>query len=97
VYNALTNRDTFGKLLQQGLEEEYQQYKNQLIEFFMNMKDKVRIEDLIIYEPIWTLKREKGKCSTCNEFANIHCVNCYDNIWLCVDHWTHHKVDYHRL
>jgi hypothetical protein len=57
-------------VLQQGLKEEYQKYKDQPIEFFMSTKDKVRIEDLIVYEPIWTLKREKGKCSICNEFAS---------------------------
>ena len=76
VYNALTDRDAFDKLLQQGLKEEYLPSKDQLIEFFMSIKDKVRIEDLIVHEPIWTLKREKGKCSICNEFANILCVNC---------------------
>ena len=97
VYNALTDRETFDKLLQQGLDEQLLQHKDVWIDYFMSMKDKVRIEDLILYEPIWTLKREKAKCSICNEFANIHCVNCNDNIWLCVDHWRHHKVDYPRL
>ncbi len=98
IYNALTDRDTFDKLLQQGLKEEYQQHKDTLVDFFMNMKDRVRIEDLIVHEPVWTIKREeKGKCSICNEFANIHCVNCEDNILLCVNHWGSHKVDYHKL
>ncbi len=64
----------------------------------MSIKNKVRIEDLIVYEPTSTFKREKGKCSICNEFANIYCFNCCkDNIWLCVDHWGDHKVDYHKL
>jgi len=85
------------KVLEQGLDEEYQQYKDQIVDFFMRMKNRVRIEDLIVYEPIWTFKREKCKCSICNEFANIHCVKCKDNIWLCVDHWGYHKVDYHKL
>ena len=97
VYNALTDRGKLDKLLQQGLEEEYQQYKDQIVEFFTSMKDKVRIEELIVHEPIYPSNREKYRCSICNEFANIHCVNCKDNIWLCVDHWRHHKVDYHRL
>jgi hypothetical protein len=48
VYNALTDRDTFDKLLQQGLEEEYQQYKDQLIEYFMSIKDKIKNEDLTL-------------------------------------------------
>jgi hypothetical protein len=71
VYNALTSRDTFDKLLQQGLEEEYQQNKDQIVESLINIKDRIRIEDLRVYEPIWTIKREKCKCSLCNEFANI--------------------------
>jgi hypothetical protein len=97
VYNALIDRDTFDKLLQQGLDEEYQEYKDELIDFFISIKNKVRMEDLIVYEPIWTIKREKCRCSICNEFANIHRVNCKDNIWLCVDHWKQHKADYHKL
>ena len=46
VYNALTDRETFDKLLQQGLDEEHQKYKDEIVEFFMSIKDKVRIEDL---------------------------------------------------
>ena len=56
VYNALTDRETLNKVLEQGLEEEYQQYKDQLVDFFMSIKDKVRIEDLRVYEPIFTFK-----------------------------------------
>jgi hypothetical protein len=93
VYDALIDRDTFDKLLQQGLEKEYQQYKDQIVEFFMNIKDKIKLEDLTIYESIFTSNKEKGKCSICNEFANIRCVNCRDNILLCVDHWNRHKID----
>jgi hypothetical protein len=96
LYNALTNRDTFDKILQQGLEEEYIQNKDRIVEFFMNIKDSIIIEDLRVYEPIWNFKREKGKCSICQEFANIHCINCSNNnAWLCVDHWKQHNVDKH--
>jgi hypothetical protein len=49
VYNALTVRETFDKLLQQGLDEEHQKYKDEIVEFFMSIKDKVRIEDLTFY------------------------------------------------
>ena len=34
---------------------------------------------------------QKSKCSICQEFANIHCINCKDYIWLCVDHWCNIK------
>jgi hypothetical protein len=46
VYNALTDRETFDKLLQQGLDEEHQKYKDKIVKFFMSIKDTVRIEDL---------------------------------------------------
>ncbi|MDQ4013076.1 MAG: hypothetical protein M3146_05045 [Thermoproteota archaeon] len=49
VYNALTDRETLDKLLQQGLDEEHQKYKNEIVELFMSIKDKVRIEDLTFY------------------------------------------------
>jgi hypothetical protein len=52
----------------------------------MSMKDKVTIEDLIVHEPIWTLKREKSKCSICTKFANILCINCNRGILLCLDY-----------
>jgi hypothetical protein len=39
VYHALTDKDTLEKILQQGLKEEHKQYKDQIEEFFMNMKD----------------------------------------------------------
>lgn len=49
IYNALTHRETFDKLLQQGLDEEHQKYIDEIVELFMSIKDKVRIEDLTYY------------------------------------------------
>ncbi len=49
VYNALTNRGTLDAVLQQGLDKEYQKYKHKIVELFMSIKDKVRIEDLTFY------------------------------------------------
>jgi hypothetical protein len=98
VYNALTDRDTFDKLLQQGLEEEYQKYRDELVNLFMSIKDKIKIEDLTLYEPIFTLNIQKSKCSICQDFANIHCINCSNNnnnFWLCIDHWKQHNMDKH--
>jgi hypothetical protein len=50
VYRALTDREIFDKLLQQGLDEEHQKHKDEIVEFFMSIKDKVRLEDLTFYE-----------------------------------------------
>jgi hypothetical protein len=84
-------------VLEQGLDEEkYQRYRNAYTDSFMTIKDKVRIEDLIVYEPTFTSNIQKSKCSICQEFANIHCINCNNNtIWLCVDHWKQHTSEAH--
>jgi hypothetical protein len=35
--------------MQQGLDEEYQKVQNEIVELFMSIRDKVRIEDLTFY------------------------------------------------
>ena len=84
-------------MLEQGLdEEEYQIYRSEMVNLFMNLKDKIKIEDLTLYEPIFKLNIQKSKCFICQEFANIHCINCnHNNAWLCVDHWKQHNLDKH--
>ena len=52
IYNTLTDRETLDKLLQQGLDEGRLKYKDEIVEFFMSIKDKVRMEDLTFYKPI---------------------------------------------
>src|ERR671918_65761 len=84
VYNALTDRETLDKVLEQGLDgEEYQIHRNELVNLFMLLKDKIKIEDLTLYEPIFTSNIQKSKCCICQQLANIHCINCVD-VWLCV-------------
>ena len=51
IYNALTDRETLDKLLQQGLDEEHLKYKDEIVEFFMSIKDRARMEDLTFYKP----------------------------------------------
>jgi hypothetical protein len=98
VYNVLTDRETLNKVLEQGLDnEEYQRHRDELVTLFIDLKDKVKIDDLILYEPIFTFNIEKSKCSICQEFANIHCINCSNNnVWLCLNHWMQHKTEYHN-
>jgi hypothetical protein len=50
IYNALTEVETLDKLLQQGLDEEHLKYKDEIVEFFMSIKDRVRMEDLTFYK-----------------------------------------------
>jgi hypothetical protein len=97
VYSALTDRETLNKVLEQGLDdEEYQRHRDELVNLFIGLKDKIKIEDLTLYEPVFTLNMQKSKCSICQEFANIHCINCSkNNVWLCVDHWKQHNMDKH--
>jgi hypothetical protein len=49
VYQVLTNKETLKMVLQQGLKEEYMQYKDRIVELFMNMKDRIKVEDLRVY------------------------------------------------
>jgi hypothetical protein len=49
MYHVLTNKETFEKVLHQGLKEEHKQYKVKIIEFFVNMKDRIKVEDLTLY------------------------------------------------
>jgi hypothetical protein len=41
------------------------------------------------------MQKRYAKCSACQAFANIHCINCI-NIWLCIDHWQGHRADTHQ-
>ena len=51
----------------------------------MGIRDKIKKEDLSLYEPIFILNIQKSKCSICQECANSHCINCSShNVWLCV-------------
>jgi hypothetical protein len=97
VYNALTDRETLNKVLEQGLDdEEYQRHRDEIVNLFMGLKDKIKIGDLTLYEPIFTSNIQKSKCSICREFANIHCVDCNSkDVWLCIDHWVQHKTESH--
>ena len=104
IYRALTDRDTLDKVLDQELDEEYQKYKDDIVNFFMIIKDSIRKEDLFnalnsdasCSDNTLRERQQYAKCSTCQEFANIHCINCYDNnIWLCLDHWEQHRADKH--
>jgi hypothetical protein len=36
-------------VLQQGLKEEHMQYKDRIPELFINLKDRIKVEDLRVY------------------------------------------------
>ena len=100
IYHALTDREILNKVLEQGLDEDNLKYKDYLLDSFMTIKDKVRIEDLFITPNYRTYDNNSQqqyakKCSLCQGFANIYCVNCNSMVWLCNDHWKQHKIDYH--
>jgi hypothetical protein len=64
-------------VLEQVLDyEEYQRHRGELVNLFMGLKHKIKIEYLTLYEPIFTLYIQKSKSSICQEFANIHCIIC---------------------
>jgi hypothetical protein len=49
AYEALTNKEILEMVLQQGLKDEHKRYKDRIVELFMNMKDRIRVEDLTVY------------------------------------------------
>ena len=49
VYQVLTDKETLEKVLQQGLKGEHMQYRDRIVELFMNMKDRIKIEDVRVY------------------------------------------------
>jgi hypothetical protein len=49
AYHALTNRETLEMVLQRGLKEEHMQHKDRIVELFINIKDRIKIEDLRVY------------------------------------------------
>jgi hypothetical protein len=92
--------------IQEGLkkqEEEQKillkQNKQNIIDFVLDNKDSIRVEDLKISEPFYKCYREKGNCIICNSLSNIICTNCCNNhkeIWLCINHWQQHKIEKHE-
>lgn len=93
VYAALKDSEILAKVLGQGLEEEYLSRKEFIIRLFMSKKDKIRKEDLTVYEPVFASNILKGNCIICQ---GIRCVNC-KTIWLCVNHWREHKMEGHTF
>jgi len=78
--------------------------KQKIIDFIIDNKDSVRIEDLKSYEPVYRCYREKVNCIICNIVTNIICKNCYNNnshnnkeVWLCTNHWQEHKIENHQI
>jgi hypothetical protein len=77
------------------------QNKQNIIDFIIDNKDSIKIEDLKIYEPIYKCYREKGNCHICNSLSNIICVSCSNynikEIWLCKNHWKQHTIEKHKI
>jgi hypothetical protein len=65
-----------------------------IVDFIIDNKDSIRVEDLKINEPFYKCYREKGNCIICSSLSNIICTNCYNShkeIWLCTKHWQQQK------
>ncbi|CAN5115847.1 hypothetical protein BH18THE2_BH18THE2_13840 [soil metagenome] len=100
IYHVLTDMEMLDKVLDQGLDEEHQKYKDNIVNFFMSIKDSIRKEDLFNAQNPDSFhsdnnRRQYAKCLICQGFANIHCISCND-VWLCVDHWRRHRGDKHN-
>jgi hypothetical protein len=77
------------------------EYRQNIIDFIIDNKDSIRIEDLKIYEPVYKCYRKKGNCHICTNLSNIICINCCNHNfknkenWLCTNHWKQHSIEYH--
>ena len=99
--------------LKAKMKEEYKKHKKEqqillkenkqnIIDFIIDNKDSIRIEDLKSYEPVYKCYRAKGNCFYCDTITNIICKNCHSNnyhynkeVWLCTDHWQEHVLEHH--
>ena len=103
IFQALTNRQTLDNVPDQGLDQEYQKHTDDIVNFFMSIKNSIRKEDLFNAQDSDVCSSDDNhrrqqhyaKCSICQGFANIHCISC-NNVWLCVDHWKQHRGDKHN-
>jgi hypothetical protein len=73
------------------------QNQQSIIDFLLDNKDLIRVEDLKIYEPAYKCYREKGNCIVCTALTNIICKNCHHDkeLWLCTNHWQEHAIEKH--
>ena len=76
--------------------------KENIIDFLLDNKDVIKVEDLKNYEPLYKCYRKKGNCHICNTLSNIICKNCsnytYNNnneTWICSSHWQEHVIEKH--
>jgi hypothetical protein len=73
--------------------------KQEIINFLVDNKDSIKIEDWKIYESVYKCNREKGNCQVCNGSTNIiwKNYNTYNNneLWLCTNHWQQHAIENH--
>ncbi len=92
IFEILTNEEKMETVLQIGLERQYLEHKDELIQFFMSIKGDVRKQDLT-YEHLLAHRVDKHRCSVCSQPANI-CIN--SNTWICMNDLKKRKMDIER-
>jgi hypothetical protein len=110
--NEINNENLKSELKIQ-MKEEFKKYnkeqltllkenKQHIVDFIIDNRDSIRIEDLKTYEPIYKCYRKKGNCLYCKTISNIICRNSsnynYNNnkdFWLCTNHWQQHSIGNH--
>ena len=102
LYNVLINKEKLEILLdlkddnydKEDLKQFHllQQNKEKIIDFIIGNKNKIRINDLRVYDIIYHSIIEKGNCTVCNKPSNILCINCTNETWICTDHYKIHQI-----
>jgi hypothetical protein len=112
IYNILTNREKLEYLLQEYEKNQLEksdreqqillkENKQNVIDFLLDNKDSIKIEDLKIYESVYKCYRDKDHCHICNALTNIVFINCNNShnnnkeVWLCTNHWNQYAIENH--
>jgi hypothetical protein len=75
------------------------EYRQNIIDFIIDNKNSIRVEDLKIYGLVYKCYRLKGYCHLCNSLSNVICISCSNynkEGWLCIKHWEEHAIEKHK-
>ena len=74
------------------------EYRQNIIDFILDNKNSIRVEDLKIYGLVYKCYRQNSQCHTCNSLSNVICISCSNynkESWLCTNHCQEHVIEKH--
>lgn len=83
VLKILQDENKLDKILKQGLSnEEYEKWKDNILNYFKKIKEKLKFDFLLKYDVYENLA--KHRCKHCNQTGNIHVIK--GDEWYCIKH-----------